>query len=551
LSSRNGGKFKIFIAILSLFLMISFVQVAFAKSTDEKIDDLIKNNDDLNKKLGDLWEKTKTSDIKIEFLGTEYSPNQEAIIWLQLLRNYQPINDATCYATAYYPDKTIFLNGTMMNYLSDSDGLYYHDLITPDISGVYMLTATCHIPYDAWTDDFLDYSKLEMYENITVSGSKVTLSNYTQTYAINFTDGTWESSETLGGIGDIEAVDFDLGDISTIGSNIQLCYYASREKTSVIANVSVGSIIKNYNLALPVLAQPTAWYCTNVPKTLFANGVNRIGMGCWKGCTASDNTVIKVDLTSPNNNSYWWENSIQVWHNMSIEDYAIKVIYNRTEQYTSGRIQSIPINLNGSYWSMFLADYSGNVDFKVLNSSNSTLCTSLGDISTCANSITQIKLYAYLTKNVTSPLINRWTVGWTVVTGKEEIRGGGEMHVSPMLNITADISAHNQSVFTKLYAIQDEIANVNTTQNLNFQNLNQNIQSNFTYTNSLITSVNSTLNWWGNFINTTINFWGNALETKIDGIIMGNVTVNALVDYDEIAITVMQYLKALQKQELI
>jgi hypothetical protein len=157
-----------------------------------------------------------------------------------------------------------------------------------------------------------------------------------------------------------------------------------------------------------------------------------------------------------------------------------------------------------------------------------------------------------------------------------ETRGSSEGHVlgleavcnntstinfwGSLLNST--INEHNSSVFWKLYKIQDEISSMNETQNSNFQNLNQNIQNNFSYTNSLINGVNNTvswwggiingsLSWWGNLLNSTMNFWGNSLEEKINGIIMGNVTVTALVDYDEIAMTVMQYLKALQKQELI
>jgi len=96
--------------------------------------------------------------------------------------------------------------------------------------------------------------------------------------------------------------------------------------------------------------------------------------------------------------------------------------------------------------------------------------------------------------------------------------------------------ASNSSIINKLYAIQDEIASVNDT-----------INANFNTTNSMIISLNSTIN----ALTTTVNYWGNALETKLDGIMMGNVTVTALVDYDEIALTVMQYLKALEKIEVI
>jgi hypothetical protein len=450
---------------------------------------------DKDKTTNDIFEKVKTIDIKLNLYGTEYKTNENAIIWLQLLKNYLPVNDANCFLMAYYPDKTIFLNDVSMSYLDGSNGLYYYDLITPSITGVYMISATCYVPANSFIDDFNDYSKLEAYENITISDGKVKLSSYNLTFAVNYTDEVWEGSDLLAGLGDEMAVDFDLGDISTIKS-IQLCYYSSREKSSVLANVSVGSTITQYNLTLPVSAQPSKWFCTYVPQTLFANGINRIGIGCYKGCTGSDNVVTKFDASYPDNTSYWWENSTQTWYPKTDRDYAIKVIYIREFQNTNGYLRSVPITLNETSWESFFANYTGTVEFKILNSSNNVICSGLGSISTCADSISPIKLYASLTNNA---IIEKWGVSWYVgfVT---EIRGSGEMHISPPINTTI---------------------------------------------------IEEKIDWWGNLLNTAINFWGNMLEAKLDSIVLGNVTVTASVDYDEIAITVMQYLKALQKQELI
>lgn len=169
-----------------------------------------------------------------------------------------------------------------------------------------------------------------------------------------------------------------------------------------------------------------------------------------------------------------------------------------------------------------------------------------------------------LEKNTGNPYMGvvKFYINYTSQSPAQKVRGQTELHVTFPIGLNASILGKlykiqdeitsvnntikdsNSSIFGKLFNIQDEIANVNATQNQNFQDLNESITSNFNNTNTK-------LDWWGNFLNTTINYWGNALEAKIDGIIMGNVTVTALVDYDEIAITVMQYLKALQKQELI
>ena len=129
----------------------------------------------VNTKVIDIYSKVQSSDLKLDFFGTEYQAGASGTIWLQLLRNYQPINDASCYATAYYPDKSVYLNRTLMSYLSGSDGLYYYDLIVPSVQGVYMLSAVCYIPEQAFIDNFLDYSNLEEYMNVTIIDGKVIL----------------------------------------------------------------------------------------------------------------------------------------------------------------------------------------------------------------------------------------------------------------------------------------------------------------------------------------------------------------------------------------
>jgi hypothetical protein len=219
---------------------------------------------------------------------------------------------------------------------------------------------------------------------------------------------------------------------------------------------------------------------------------------------------------------------------------------------TNGYIQSKPINLEGVSWNNFNSIYDnkqGNTQFKVLDSSDNVLCSSLGSISICADSISVIKLFANLTRpsvNNTTPEIDNWWVDWIGAT-IEELRGSGEMHIS---------NASGGGCSVDLTNITNAITSVNDTQNINFADLNINMENNFTNTNNLIAGITSTINSWGNNLNSTmtswgnsitstINYWGNALENKIDSIIMGNVTVTALVDYDEIATTVVQYFKSL------
>ena len=86
-------------------------------------------------------EKTYLASLK----GTEYSPDDNGKVFLQLLDNgQQPISNSTCLLNMYYPNNLVWLNGIQMAYLTE--GLYYYDFIVPQTRGVYMVSAKCYVP---------------------------------------------------------------------------------------------------------------------------------------------------------------------------------------------------------------------------------------------------------------------------------------------------------------------------------------------------------------------------------------------------------------------
>jgi len=92
----------------------------------------------------------------VKVFGTEYSPQDEGRVFLQLLdENFKPINNALCLISIYYPDKTEWFRNVSMFYLPGSDGLYYFDFIAPAIEGVYMVSAKCFYVIDE-TYDYAD-----------------------------------------------------------------------------------------------------------------------------------------------------------------------------------------------------------------------------------------------------------------------------------------------------------------------------------------------------------------------------------------------------------
>jgi hypothetical protein len=100
----------------------------------------------------------------LSFFGTEYNVGENGTMFLQLLEtNLNPINNGYCQITAYYPDKTYYLNSVPMTFLDR--GIYYRDFKAPSITGVYILNAYCF------------YSDVEYYfdlpYNLSYDGSKL------------------------------------------------------------------------------------------------------------------------------------------------------------------------------------------------------------------------------------------------------------------------------------------------------------------------------------------------------------------------------------------
>jgi hypothetical protein len=107
----------------------------------------------------------------------------------------------------------------------------------------------------------------------------------------------------------------------------------------------------------------------------------------------------------------------------------------------SGHLTSNPIALDGVNWVLYSSNNAvngGNITFKILNSTDSVICSELGNISDCADTTSPIKLYAELTRpsaNSTSPEIDVWWVEWKEFILFQEIKGSGEMHVSQPLAV--------------------------------------------------------------------------------------------------------------------
>lgn len=114
--------------------------------------------------------------------------------------------------------------------------------------------------------------------------------------------------------------------------------------------------------------------------------------------------------------------------------------------FTTGFIQSTPQTLLGFTWLNFtslFSDNDGTTSFSILDDSNLTLCSSLGDLVSCANTESPIKLRADISRpnaSVISPTLDSWSVTWNVNGTIQEVRGSGELHVTDRFtSISSDV----------------------------------------------------------------------------------------------------------------
>jgi len=101
----------------------------------------------------------------IDVLGTYYEVGDVAKVIAQLSTSGLAINNATCYASIYYPDNSLYLRNTIMEYVDNSDGLYVYDMTIPNVTGVYPLSVVC----DYITTDVTYYVMDASYEYGTSS----------------------------------------------------------------------------------------------------------------------------------------------------------------------------------------------------------------------------------------------------------------------------------------------------------------------------------------------------------------------------------------------
>jgi len=174
------------------------------------------------------------NESNMALFGTEYEIYESGTIFLQLSDGQGvPVDDGDCHLDVYYPDLVnqshpIFISGAPMVYKIGSNGLYYYDFTVPNITGVYMLSATCAY----------SYSSVWAYDSTATEGPERTISvgtySGTTEALISREDFLYQKCTASGGAAKTcdSYYDFNLTGIDTVNvTNINL-YYAGEASTT-------------------------------------------------------------------------------------------------------------------------------------------------------------------------------------------------------------------------------------------------------------------------------------------------------------------------------
>jgi hypothetical protein len=90
----------------------------------------------------------------LNMMGTEYSPNDPATMFLQLKDSYgNPVINGACFLDIWYPlnasnQHPYTIQDAPMLIAIGDDGMYYYDMTAPSQLGVYMLSAKCSYSFN-------------------------------------------------------------------------------------------------------------------------------------------------------------------------------------------------------------------------------------------------------------------------------------------------------------------------------------------------------------------------------------------------------------------
>jgi hypothetical protein len=439
-----------------------------------------------------LWDKEKIkNDISIQISGTEYNIGENATVFLQLLdSNKLPINDALCYLTLYYPNKTIFLNNANMMYMLSSAGLYYYDMVVPNSVGVYMVSASCDFSYNlTYINSSKDSYVVSSFPTTNYGNETVFVVGAASSGAVNITSYVQFSNLTLNG--NVTSAYLFLYKAGGIGSNhIVNLYRVTSEWNESNITWNNQPIVNGYIWDSKVM-NANGWYSWNITNLLRG----------WLNGSYS-NYGMYLNFTSP---------ALGTWNfsSFSSREYGGEYVPRILVVYESAE---------------FISEIRGSGEIHVSDTlSNLTVNINATQLNNIFGNLTDIKNYL-ITINGTTFQINQ-SLYYDYLTLLEAINSINSTTAQNLI-LTASI---NQSLLDDYISLYNLLSSVNG----NVQNLNssefQHFQDLYVILKDINYTTNTTLEYKLDLINSTT--WDTLL--LLYNLTIGNVSVTADVNWTE------------------
>jgi hypothetical protein len=411
--------------------------------------------------------------------GTEYQIGEQATVFLQLKDGQgNAINNGSCLLDIYYPNQPnvthgVFIIDAPIIYKNNSDGIYFYDLVAPNITGVYMLSATCSYPYqNNWLYPPYDIR----FPNMTIiqgvyDGSAASLND--------FEDGTYMRciSDTPLPQSCIATYDFDSTGISNITS-IQI-YYAGESTDKSKLQMSIWNWSSSSWIDLPNILTFNGRATSATPSLIndfLSNSAPVNG-------TINTSNIIRIRLLGNFSGTF---RQFDNWLSLRLitREGQIQDLKGSGELHISNTLSNLTVKINSTDLNSILS---------AIVSVNQTLNT------TAMNYLIQINGTVF---QINQSLYNDYL---SLLTAINSVNATANQSISLLAGLNQSLFSLNQSELSHFQSLLAFLTSINYTINtttLNFltyingttYQINQSQLSNYLSLLGTINSVNSTLN---------------------------------------------------------
>jgi hypothetical protein len=427
-----------------------------------------------------VYQNNPLADIEVH--GTEYIFGQTSKVWIQLLNNSGSyISNGVCFTDIYNPDGTELLERATMTNMNH-DGIYYYDIVLPEIEGVYPVIVLCY------------YTAGQIYNyatSINMINGTITAGDITRTQVLDASYLT--TDETIAGLGNPRRywseLNFTNGSICSNISSLLLQGITigwvgrwNANPTSDTMNIYIYNYTSASWIQLPNNITGVGTGVKSVSNSFILNNMTSVG---FVNSTGS-NLRLKFQDTSvadTSTNSFDYDYvyvtcdrlASPVWQDVrGSGEFHLSAPINATiissQLNYTGRFDSIDNNLTKINSNILSVNNSMNNQFNTLNNSI------YGWYIDLKNTMLTINLSTYL--NILNIPFNVWTYSARNLTYYPPMNVTVNVTTQNVVvqNVTVNVTTQNITVnLTNQYVtVQNNTVNV-TTQNVVVQNVTVNV----------------------------------------------------------------------------